>query len=224
MGSATPTAEDPMPSCHDHLPAVDLAQVSATSILSGEHRVILQVLDVLERLAAATARDRRIPTDHAAQALEVLMQFADRCHHGKEETVLFPALDMIQPGFGPVQVMLAEHVDGRGHIAAMNEAVVRGDAAGFARSANAYVELLRQHISKEDEILFRLAAQMLSPEQDAAILDAYREIEHDDMGDGTHERLLGIADTLATAYGIPRASDDPQIMNLLTAICGCRRT
>jgi len=42
------------------------------------------------------------------------------------------------------------------------------------------------------------------------------------MGDGTHERLLGIADTLATTYGVPRASDSQQIMNLLTAICGCK--
>jgi len=210
-------------SCADHIPPVDLARVSATSILSGEHRVILQVLDVLDKLAAIATRDRRIPTEHANQALEVLTKFADRCHHGKEENILFPALEAIQPGFGPVQVMLAEHVEGRAFISAMQEAVVAGDAARYAQAATGYVELLRQHIAKEDDILFRLAGQMLTPTQDAEILEAYRRIEHDDMGDGTHERLLGIADTLATTYGIPRASDNPQIMDLLTAICGCKK-
>jgi len=210
-------------SCSDHLPPVDLARVSATSILSGEHRVILQVLAVLEKLAAIATGIQHIPTDHANQVLEVLTKFADRCHHGKEETILFPMLESIQPGFGPVQVMLAEHVDGRAFISAMKEAVVTNDAARYAQAATGYVELLRQHIAKEDDILFRLADHMLTPAQDAEILEAYRRIEHDDMGDGTHERLLGIADTLASTYHIPRASDNPQIMDLLTAICGCKK-
>jgi hemerythrin-like domain-containing protein len=210
-------------SCADHLPPVDLNRIRATSILSGEHRVILQVLTALERMAALAMTNQAIPVAHARQALEVLRNFADHCHHGKEEDILFPALEAIQPGFGPSQVMRAEHVIGRAHIAAMGRAVEAGDAAAFAREANGYVELLRQHIAKEDDILFRLADQMLSPAEDAALLDAYRALEHDDMGDGTHERMLGIADSLATAYGIPRASDDPQIMDLLTAVCGCRK-
>lgn len=209
--------------CADHLPPVDLSRVSATSILSGEHRVILQVLDVVEKLAALALRDQRIPSEHANQALEVLTKFADHCHHGKEETVLFPVLEAIQPGFGPVQVMRAEHVEGRAFIRAMTEAVAAGHAGLYASAANGYVNLLRQHIHKEDDILFRLAGQMLTPAQDAEILDGYRRIEHDDMGDGTHERLLGIADTLATTYGVPRASDSQQIMDLLTAICGCKK-
>ena len=62
---------------------------------------------------------------------------------------------------------------------------------------------------------------MLSPDQDAAILEAYRAVEHDDMGDGTHERLLGIADSIADVYGVERASNDPQTFALLTAVCGC---
>ena len=41
------------------------------------------------------------------------------------------------------------------------------------------------------------------------------------MGDGTHERLLGIADVLADAYGVERASGDPQTFALLIAVCGC---
>ncbi len=209
--------------CATHLPLVDLTRVSATSILSGEHQVILQVLTVLEKLAAIATSDRRIPIDHASRALEVLTRFADHCHHGKEENVLFPALEAIQPGFGPVQVMRAEHVEGRAFIRAMLEAVAQEDAARFAQAATGYIALLRQHIAKEDDVLFRFAGQMLTPTQDAEILEGYRAIEHDDMGNGTHERLLGIADALATTYGVPRASDNPQIMDLLTAICGCKK-
>jgi len=208
-------------SCADELPPVDMNVVSATSILSGEHRVILQVLDVLEQVVLVTLRDRRIPTEHASKILEVLRQFADQCHHAKEENVLFPMLEAISPGFGPIRVMMGEHVEGRAAIHAMAVAVATRDAPGFATAAGSYVDLLRNHISKEDNILFRFADQMLSPDQHEAILESYRRLEHDDIGDGTHERLLGIADTLAGVYGIPRASDDPQTMHLLTAICGC---
>lgn len=209
--------------CTDHQPPVDLSSVSATSILSGEHRVILQVLDVLAVLADNAARDHHVPLDHARQVLEVLARFADHCHHGKEEGCLFPVLEAIQPGFGPLRVMLGEHVEGRAFLGSMSEAVAKDDADGFADAARGYVTLLRRHIDKEDGILFPMARHMLTAAQDAAILDGYRRLEHDDLGDGTHERLLGIADTLAAAYGIARASDDPQVMNLLTAICGCKK-
>lgn len=210
-----------MPSCHDHLPPVDCDRVSAVSILSGEHRVILQVLAALEAMAVRSAAGD-LPAADARDALEVLRTFADKCHHGKEEDILFPALEGLVPGFGPTQVMRAEHVEGRALIRAMGEALAAGGAAAFADAARGYVDLLRTHIGKEDDILFRIAQEMLGPEQDAAILDAYRRIEHDDMGDGTHFRMLAIADRLAGAYGVARASDDAQTMALLTAVCGCK--
>jgi hemerythrin-like domain-containing protein len=208
-------------SCHAHLPPVDLDRISAVSVLSGEHRVILQVLAVVEAMAHASALTRQIATTDAREALEILRLFADRCHHGKEEDILFPALEALVPGFGPTQVMRAEHVDGRALIRGIGAAIDSCDAAAFTTAALGYVELLRAHIEKEDEILFRMAQDMLSPEQDAALLDEFRRIEHDDMGDGTHVRLLGMADRLARDYGIACASAEPRIMALLTAVCGC---
>ena len=209
-------------SCAGHLPSVDLSRVTATSILSAEHQVILQVLDVLGKLASKAAADGEIPAAHARQALDVLRRFADECHHGKEEHVLFPRLESIAPGFGPTQVMRAEHVEGRALIAGMGRALEAGDAATFAAAARGYSNLLRAHIMKEDDILFRLAGQMLTPAQDAELVEAYRRIEHDEIGEGTHERMLGLADALALTYGVRRASDDPRVSALLTAVCGCR--
>lgn len=210
-------------SCTGNLPPLDLSQITSTTILAGEHRVILQVLSSLVGIADAAERDGRIQTTHASWALEVLRNFADRCHHGKEEEILFPALEARVPGFGPTQVMRSEHIDGRAHVRAMGEALASGELARFVANARGYVELLRNHIAKEDTILFPIAASMIGPDHDAAIVDAYRRIEHDDMGDGTHERMLATADVLADAYGVARASTDPQILALLTAVCGCHQ-
>ncbi|MBN8218378.1 MAG: hemerythrin domain-containing protein [Spirochaetes bacterium] len=206
----------------ENLEAVDLDIISAVSILSGEHRVILQVIQALVAMADRAEKENAIPLDHASQALEVLRNFADKCHHGKEENILFPALDAAVPGFGPTQVMRADHVEGRAFIQGVAAAVDGGDVAKFVQNAHGYAGLLRSHIEKEDGILFPMAMQILRAEQHGEILDAYRAIEHDDMGDGTHERMLGLADSLASAYGVERASEDPRIMALLTAVCGCK--
>ena len=212
-----------MNSCHAHLPPVDLDRISAVSILSGEHQVILQVLTCVERIADAAEAHGAIPVVEASQAIEVLRTFADRCHHGKEETLLFPALEAKVPGFGPTAVMRDEHVIGRAHIADMATGIATGDVVGYVRSARDYVGLLRAHIDKEDNILFPMAQDMLTPAEDAALLDGYRAVEHDDMGDGTHQRLLAIADRLAVTYGVRRASADARTMTLLTAVCGCHK-
>lgn len=208
--------------CHAHLDRVDLQRISSVSILFGEHEVILQTLNCLEKIAAIATKDQRIPEEHASQILRILRQFADRCHHGKEEDVLFPAMEAHQPDFGPTAVMRAEHVQGRAAIASMIKALEQKDAEHFAQQALIYIELLRQHIEKENEVLFPLAQDMLSAEEDEQILEAYRTIEHEDIGAGVHEELLNLANSLAQIYGVPIASEDPKIMRLLTAICGCK--
>ena len=61
-----------------------------TQILSDEHRIIERVLDAVQRLTLAPAR-QNLP--HWQKAIEFIRGFADQCHHCKEEQVLFPALE-----------------------------------------------------------------------------------------------------------------------------------
>ena len=106
-----------------------------TEILSGEHRIIEQVLDCLEKIAQNCATEGRLDRTSAEQALDFFRNFADRCHHGKEETHLFPAMEA--KGFprqgGPTGVMLSEHEQGRAYIRGMAEVIDRA-AAGSSRS------------------------------------------------------------------------------------------
>ncbi len=179
-----------------------------TDILSSEHRVIEQVLDCLEALANQSQSEGRIDRARAEQVLEVLRTFADRCHHGKEEDRLFPVL--IERGMpkhaGPVAVMLDEHRSGREYIRRMGEANAAGETAVFVRAANSYVELMRDHIATEDGVLFPMAESMLDDSARKRLLESFRTFEHDDLGAGTHERMLAIANELAAHYGIPLAS------------------
>jgi hemerythrin-like domain-containing protein len=187
-----------------------------TEILSEEHRVIEQVLDCLEKMAQNCATEGRLDKTSAEQALDFFRNFADRCHHGKEETHLFPAMEA--KGFprqgGPTGVMLHEHEQGRVHIRGMADAI-EGATAGqsegvtqFVTHARGYVSLLREHIEKEDHCLFTMANQTLTENDQQKLLEAFEHVEDEGMGLGTHEKFLTVADELADRFGVKRTVDN----------------
>jgi hemerythrin-like domain-containing protein len=191
----------------------------STDILQSEHRVIEQVLTCLERIAQRGLKAGKLDEMSARQAIEFLQTFADRCHHGKEENHLFPVMEA--RGFsrdkGPTGVMMHEHELGRKLIHNMNE-TLPGAAAGqeaalhqFVQSAGEYVDLLRQHISKEDHCLFTMAGNVLSAEDDARLVERFADSELHDVPAGAHEHFLAIAQDLAMRYDVPHAKP----------CCGC---
>jgi hemerythrin-like domain-containing protein len=181
-------------------------------ILMEEHRVIEQVLNCLERMADRCDAGASLDIESASSAIDFFRIFADRCHHGKEEDLLFPLME--QKGFsrehGPTGVMLNEHELGRRHVRGMADALKElslGDLAGkilFVEHARAFIQLLRQHIGKEDHCLFPMANQALSEVDQEQLARSFSKVEHDDMGPGTHEKYLKIANQLADCYGITK--------------------
>jgi hemerythrin-like domain-containing protein len=185
--------------------------MKATDILMDEHRVIEQVLNCLEKLADRCEAGETLDSRSAVEALEFFRNFADRCHHGKEEGHLFPLLEA--RGFsrqgGPTGVMLHEHEEGRRLLAAMARAVERDTPREFVQHARAYVDLLREHIRKEDHCLFPMAAGILSGTDAESLAQRFEHVENAEMGEGTHEHYLELANTLADRLGAPRARVAP---------------
>jgi hemerythrin-like domain-containing protein len=183
--------------------------MQATDILMEEHRVIERVLTSLERSAIRLDGGQNVRPGFFIDAADFVKGFADGCHHKKEEGVLFVA--MVDAGLpkdvGPVAVMLSEHDQGRTYTRNMRAAAERlaaGDLtarAEVARNALGYVELLRQHIGKEDQILFPMAAEVIPVAQQAVLTDRFETIEHEETGEGVHEKYLALAAALETETG-----------------------
>ena len=168
-----------------------------TQVLLAEHELILEALDALEKKVAAIRAGSAADRAYFEKAVTFLREFADKCHHGKEEHLLFKR--MTERGFpaqsGPIAVMLSEHEAGRAYI--------RGIAGGAAKletdpaaadqiveNARGYIDLLRAHIGKENNVLFPMADRALTPEDQAHLVKEFDRFEAEETGAGVHEAML----------------------------------
>lgn len=164
----------------------------ASEDLRNEHEGILFGLEILEEMARRIEDNQPIEVEDLEGMVNFLKLFADQCHHGKEEGLYFPSLEKagIPRDGGPIGVMLAEHVEGWSQIARMTAAIAGAyQPAEFADAANRYIELLRNHIDKENQVLFVMGDQRLPSDEQARLLAAFETFEVEVMGVGTHDRL-----------------------------------
>jgi len=166
-----------------------------TETLKHEHQIVLAVLCGAEREAQEIQATGEVNVEKMREILEFFRVFVDKCHHGKEERLLFPKLGErgMSTEVGPISVMLREHVEGRNEIAAISDALERRQS-GDASAANdiayhllAYVELLHDHITKEDNVLFNMADEALTEEDNRELAAAFNELEVEEIGAGVHE-------------------------------------
>ncbi len=174
-----------------------------------EHEAVRQALAVLKTIGRCIEETGKISnTDHVEQLFDFFSTFVDRCHHGKEETLLFPALERvgISREGGPVGVMLKEHQQGRDLVAKMKDALSRyrnGDSSSareFKRHADDYTELLDFHIDKENSVLFRLARNHLPANDLVEMKLGFDRIEAEKIGVEKHERFHKILSELGNIY------------------------
>lgn len=152
-----------------------------TAVLVNEHVLIKRMLALLERNAPRTAEGSYTDYRFYLDGVDFIRTYADRFHHAKEEDILFAALiaNGMPREHSPVAAMLMEHDQGRAFVRGMEEAA-RAALAGqpgqeglIAENALAYAGLLREHIAKEDEILYPLAERIIPAEARDGILAGY---------------------------------------------------
>jgi hemerythrin-like domain-containing protein len=168
--------------------------MQATAVLKAEHDVIERVLTMLEFAVVRLHEKRTVPEGFPAWSLEFFRHFADHCHHGKEEDILFPLLQErgIPVEGGPIGVMLAEHERGRDCVRRMESAVARGSKGDedFCTAASEYACLLRQHIFKENNVLFPMADNCLNSSDDDMVLKSYQNTECELNHREVHDRFV----------------------------------
>ena len=183
-----------------------------TDVLKEEHQGVKLSLRILEQLCKKIHErnpgEKDLNIADFNKLLEFFKVFVDKCHHSKEEDVLFPAL--LDAGLpkqgGPIQVMLAEHDIGRKLVAEITAALndfkddVPNGETKLIRAANNYRELLKSHITKEDEALYPMADARISAFIQQGMIEEFEDIENEKIGQGTHEEFHNMLDEFKSKY------------------------
>jgi hemerythrin-like domain-containing protein len=167
-----------------------------------EHTAIAGVLDSQEVALLALERGIAVDPGIFADLHQFFSLFVGKCHHGKEEQLLFPVLRHSQDLRTSLDQLETEHEEGHAlelqydgaqqHYAAQGLAV----AAPLVATARAYAAFLRRHIALENASVLERATAVISSTEDAAIVSAFDRFEEDVMGKGTHEQLHSMIDAL----------------------------
>ena len=180
--------------------------MEAIETLMTEHRLIERVIDALTAFTEEASRKTGDDKAELSRFVTFIRELADGVHHGKEEEVLFAA--MVEAGFprhaGPVGVMLAEHTEGRRLVAVLRSLAEQqapwsaADRQNLVEAASGYGGLLRQHIHKEDAILYPMAEQRLAPSTHERVDTVCAELDRNQAA--RIEELHALGDELVRIY------------------------
>ncbi len=180
----------------------------ATDQLIAEHRTIKEMLEVMAIVCDRLESGESVDAEHLNSIVGFIRGFADKCHHAKEEDLFFPAIEKAGiPAYSAIiGVFLLEHKIGREYVKSMADATSSyergngGAAKDFTKFARLYVSLLKQHIAKENNILFKMADKHLSAARQMELMEGFEKLEKEEIGSGKHEEFERILERLKDVY------------------------
>ena len=177
--------------------------------LGKEHGGIMRMFKVMETVANKLRKSEAVETEHLNKIVEFLANFADRCHHGKEEDILFPELTKDTTKTKLINNLLEEHKIGRGFIKKIVNFLKKykpgnPEAFNIATNMEGYIRLLTEHIKKENPI-FHEADEKLPEKIQNDMMEKFEALEKDVIGEGKHEEYHKLLDMLEQIY-LPKAN------------------
>jgi hemerythrin-like domain-containing protein len=179
---------------------------TATKNLENDHVQILRLIDVMEQIIQEASPNEK----HIEEIIDLIKNYADGFHHSKEENMLFPM--MLTKGFstqqGPVAVMLSEHTQGRNFVKGMVDHLAKyiaGDKTVLPQICyhmQGYIDLLRNHIAKENNVLFPMADRVLSEGEQESLLVQFEKVENSNVCGNILATYVLRIDLLAQEYPV----------------------
>jgi len=151
-----------------------------------EHRLIERMIRLLDAQSKRIRNGSPPELEFLSQALDFIRTYADRCHHGKEEDILFR--DLGRKVLGPADTammndLVREHVWARGRVKELADA----SAAWHSGSGEAVERIIKaledlagfypEHIRKEDKEFFPASMNYLSADEKDRMLAEMAEFD-----------------------------------------------
>jgi hemerythrin-like domain-containing protein len=173
-----------------------MIDMTALEVLMGEHEIVLKIVELLNNSAKKLQAGERVPTEFFEKILDVIKNFVEKNHHGKEERALFP---LIREHGGreakAVSLLIEEHDKGRAFVKALDEAVKKNEPDGMINNIDGYVRLLPAHVRKEN-VVFPTWINSLPSTTKGELLKRFEEIEESVIGPGKHQEYIQTVEKL----------------------------
>ena len=151
-----------------------------------EHRLIERMVDLLQEEIGAISETKVIDMGFIEGAADFFTMYADRCHHGKEEDILFS--DLAKKDLAPkhkeiMDELIQDHIFGRETVGNLLHATERykvGDSDALDDIMDALKKLVKLyplHIEKEDRHFFMPSMGYFSQEEKEAMLQECWEFD-----------------------------------------------
>lgn len=178
------------------------------AVLMVEHRVIERMVALISGELERIEKTGKADAAFVGNALDFFREFADQCHHGKEEDILFRELGKKDLSVGFRKMMdelIDEHKRGRVKVKALREAL-EGYKQGSEGVLPRMVELLGElvefyprHIEKEDKHFFLDAMRYFSKEESEVMFEEGEEFERS-MPHEEFEEMVDLLEKERKAY------------------------
>jgi hemerythrin-like domain-containing protein/rubredoxin len=155
------------------------------ALLMIEHRQIERMIPVL-REGAIRARIGVVDAGRIDNLVDFIRTYADRCHHGKEEDILFAAMQLKSlPSEirSTMERLLEDHKASRENLRSVVDANRRyrlGETAALGNMASALERLANlypDHIAVEDKAFFIPSMELFSKEEQARMLAQFHNFD-----------------------------------------------
>ena len=159
--------------------------MTPTQVMAAEHRLIETVVKALGGVAAALEKGQPADAAMLDTAVEFFRIYADKLHHGKEETLFFPMLVKrgVPPQGCPIGGLNHEHEKGRVLVRALAEQAPPyaqgkpGAKEALLETLHGLVDLYQNHIWKEDAMVFPMADKLLTPADQEELSERFAEVD-----------------------------------------------
>ncbi len=158
--------------------------------LMKEHRKIERMVALIAGHAdeLRVDEDAEPDPDFIFDALTFMREYADECHHGKEEDILFAALEDREISSEHRQIMaqlIEDHERGRELVGALDDATSgwedgEDDAReGILEALEGIADLYPDHIATEDDELFIPVMSYFSDAEKEDMMEAMWDFDHE---------------------------------------------
>jgi len=184
---------------------VTVIKMLPVEALMQEHRIIERMIPPFKKEAVRLEESKKVNAKFIETAVDFIRTYADRCHHGKEEGVLFRELakkPLSSEHAALMKALIEEHVYARKTTRTLEQAsisYVNGNVESWKdvwKFLNELAEFYAKHIEKEDTQFFYPSMEYFSPQELEAMLNEFWDFDKRLIHE-KYERVVGELERVA---------------------------